>query len=811
MNTARGWGERRANAVFRKRVPPLGDFWLRPLRMSEDIAVIHDWVSREYATYWGMVGHSLEQVEAGYVEICRHAQVFLGFHNDEPAFLLECYDPAMDPVGKHYATQPGDRGMHVLVAPAERRVAGFTWTVFAVVMDFLFSDPAVRRVVVEPDVRNEKIHALNKRAGFEYQKIIELPKKTAYLAFCTRDRYAAALEKEDMAMKASIASAPDLASEHLRPEIWRTVNTLHIRKAISEFVHELLLRPKLRHTRDGWGHYVLTADKPNIEYRFRAQVLRLDHWRIDKDSIGKFDNGEPVALDALSFLVEFSETLGIGPTVLPAYMEELTSTLYAGAYKYAKAGPSAVELTRAGFQEVEAAMMEGHPTFLANSGRIGFDAADYRAYAPEAGAPVALIWLAAHKSRATFAAIDSVSYDELLEQELGSAAIESFNTRLRRQGLDPDAYLFVPVHPWQWFNKLVSIFAPDIAARLLVCLGYGADSYRAQQSIRTFFNVSHPHKHYVKTALSILNMGFMRGLSPYYMSTTPAINDHIYRLIEGDAYLAENGFTILREVASVGYRNQYYETAIETDSPYKKMLAALWRESPVPRLQPGQRLMTMAALLHVDRDGTALLPELIGSSGLDTTAWLRRYLNCYLSPLLHCFYAHDLVFMPHGENLILVLENNVPVRAFMKDIGEEAAILNSKLNLPEKVRRLSVSVPEELKVLSIFTDVFDCIFRYLSHILFEHSRYPEEQFWRAVAECVLEYERSHPESAEKFRRHDLFAPEFIRSCLNRLQLGNNQQMIDLADPAKNLKFAGTLANPIAPFRPAIARAVAEVL
>ncbi|WP_198511788.1 IucA/IucC family C-terminal-domain containing protein, partial [Bacillus subtilis] len=36
------------------------------------------------------------------------------------------------------------------------------------------------------------------------------------------------------------------------------------------------------------------------------------------------------------------------------------------------------------------------------------------------------------------------------------------------------------------------------------------------------------------------------------------------------------------------------------------------------------------------------------------------YLTCYLSPLLHCFYQHDLVFMPHGENLIMLLENNVP-------------------------------------------------------------------------------------------------------------------------------------------------------
>jgi hypothetical protein len=42
----------------------------------------------------------------------------------------------------------------------------------------------------------------------------------------------------------------------------------------------------------------------------------------------------------------------------------------------------------------------------------------------------------------------------------------------------------------------------------------------------------------------------------------------------------------------------------------------------------------------------------------------------------------------------------------------------------------------------------------------------------------------------------------MHSCLNRLQLRNNQQMVDLTDPAGNLQFAGTLRNPVAAFRDA---------
>jgi siderophore synthetase component len=552
----------------------------------------------------------------------------------------------------------------------------------------------------------------------------------------------------------------------------------------------------------GREYYRLTADQPGIEYRFYAQLLNLDHWAIDVGSLEKYVDGVPSELDAVDFMLEFREQLGIDAAMLPVYLEEIINTLYGSAYKHTKPALSAAELARADFQTVETAMTEGHPAFVANNGRIGFDALDYLDHAPEAAAPARLIWLAAHKNRAEFNCAGDLSYAELLTRELEPDTIDAFNRRLLEAGLWPDDFLFIPAHPWQWHNKLAILFAPDIADGKLVCLGYGEDRYLAQQSIRTFFNTSRPERCYVKTALSVLNMGFMRGLSPYYMRTTPAINDWIHKLIGHDPFFAEKGFGILREVAAVGYRNVRYEAAVK-DSPYHKMLAALWRESPVTRLKPGQRLMTMAALLHRDRDGAAVLPALIESSGIGISAWLQRYLRCYLQPQLHCLYAYHLVFTPHGENVILVLENNAPAGAIMKDIGEDIGLLNPETALPEPLRRLAVPVPEELVSLSIFINVFDGVFRFLAQILYEHGGYTEHEFWQQVADCILDYQRDHPQFAEKFRRYDLFAPEFARSCLNRLQLKNNREMIDLnaEEHVDCLQFAGTLRNPIAMFNP----------
>jgi siderophore synthetase component len=192
---------------------------------------------------------------------------------------------------------------------------------------------------------------------------------------------------------------------------------------------------------------------------------------------------------------------------------------------------------------------------------------------------------------------------------------------------------------------------------------------------------------------------------------------------------------------------------------------------------------------------------LIRRSGLTTTAWLTRYLRAYLVPVLHCFYRYELVFMPHGENLILVLQDGVPVRAIMKDIGEEVVLLGDTVHVPAAASRIRVEVPEQDKVLSIFTDVFDCFFRFLAAILHEHGELDQHQFWQAVAAVVVEYQEQHPELADAFARHDLFTPEFTLSCLNRLQLRNNQQMLDLTDPSGSLQLQGTLANPLARSRP----------
>jgi siderophore synthetase component len=529
----------------------------------------------------------------------------------------------------------------------------------------------------------------------------------------------------------------------------------------------------------------------------------MNHLNIEADSILKYKNEQAEVLDAVNFIYEFKVSLGISEQLLPSYIEEIISTLHGSCYKLLKENSTSKSLANSDFQTIEQAMMEGHPGFVANNGRIGYNSMDYKAYAPETGNPFRILWLAGHRDRTVYAGTKKLDYDTLIQQELGSDTLVKFNSVIEEKGANPDDYYFIPVHPWQWFNKLANLFSPEIAKGKLICVGYGPDLYQAQQSIRTLFNLSNPKKFYTKTSLSILNMGFMRGLPVFYLGTAPEMAEWLDQLLSKDEYLQEVGFGMLGEVASVSYINPYFES-FGKHNPYNKMIASLWRESPVAKLKNDEQLMTMAAFLHLDKDGKSLLSEIIKASPLSIDNWLSEYFKVYLSPLLHCFYQYDLVFMPHGENLILGLENHVPVRSFMKDITEEAVILNPDVVLPKNIERIYAEVPEDVKLLSIFIDVFDGFFRFMSAILVSSDNYEENRFWELVAECISDYQESNLHLEAKFEKYDLFANEFQLSCLNRLQLNNNKTMIDLDDPVALLQFQGKLQNPIAPYKKIIA-------
>ncbi|MHC3471156.1 GNAT family N-acetyltransferase [Streptomyces sp. 7R007] len=187
--------------VHEQTVDGFGTVRIRPLDPHGDAEVVHRWTAGPRAAFWGMNGLTRDQVAEIYAHMdtldTHHA--FLIVKDGEPVGLLQTYEPAADRVSECYEVADGDIGIHLLLAPAGPDGArpGWSAAVFAAVTAYVLKGLDRRRVVVDPDVRNDRAIARFLRQGFEAGPVVvlpevdlpdvHLPEKNAQLAFLRRE------------------------------------------------------------------------------------------------------------------------------------------------------------------------------------------------------------------------------------------------------------------------------------------------------------------------------------------------------------------------------------------------------------------------------------------------------------------------------------------------------------------------------------------------------------------------------------------------------------------------------------------------
>ncbi|WP_307844215.1 GNAT family N-acetyltransferase [Sanguibacter suaedae] len=168
------------------------DVTLEPFDVDRDAATLHAWLRDPASAFWQMTHLDADEVRAYARSVVddAHQDAWLGRVDGVPTFYVETYDPARVLLTDVHQALPGDVGMHLLVAPPPAEpVHGLTSAVMAAVVRFLLVDRGAGRVVVEPDVRNERIAAKNAAAGFRVLRRVALPGKEALLSVCTLDAF----------------------------------------------------------------------------------------------------------------------------------------------------------------------------------------------------------------------------------------------------------------------------------------------------------------------------------------------------------------------------------------------------------------------------------------------------------------------------------------------------------------------------------------------------------------------------------------------------------------------------------------------
>ncbi|GAA5630024.1 2-[(L-alanin-3-ylcarbamoyl)methyl]-3-(2-aminoethylcarbamoyl)-2-hydroxypropanoate synthase [Acinetobacter calcoaceticus] len=449
---------------------------------------------------------------------------------------------------------------------------------------------------------------------------------------------------------------------------------------------------------------------------------------------------------------------------------------------------------------LESYLMDGHPYHPCYKSRVGFSLQDNVRYGVEFAQPMALVWLAVHQKLVAENHSSHIETEAFFKEQLNAQDLIQFQQQLDKQTQNAAEYVWIPVHPWQWENHLISIFAEEIADQDIIHLGHSQDRYLAQQSLRTVTNLQHPEKPYIKLSMSLTNTSSSRVLAKHTVMNGPIITDWLQRLIDQSETAQQLDFAVLREVygLSVDFTRLPASHAQQTYGT----IGCLWRESVHQYLREGEDAIPLNGVSHIQKDGQALIAPWLQHYGVEQ--WTRQLLKVVITPLIHLLFAEGIATESHGQNIILVHQQGWPTRVLLKDFHDGVRYSPAHLAHPELAPELDQLPPEHAKTNSmsfILTDDLDgirdfscaCLFFVaLTDIaIFLNQTYSvaEQDFWQWAAEVIQEYQQQHPEHHQRYQIFDVFAEKLrIESLTKRRLFGDGRIQIKFVD------------NPLAPFK-----------
>ncbi len=544
---------------------------------------------------------------------------------------------------------------------------------------------------------------------------------------------------------------------------WRQVNREMVAKILAELEYERTLSAE-EETPGCWA-----IQLGNETWRFSAKRGIWGWLHIDPQTLTSH-SGAPV--EAESALRQLAIVLQMNDFQTAEHMEDLYATLRGDLQLLeARHELSADALIALDPDELQC-LLCGHPKFIFNKGRRGWGLDALRQYAPEYRGRFRLHWVAVRQDLLIWSANDDCDINALLASAMDSTERERFKQCWQKLSLDGH-WLPVPLHPWQWQQKIAIHFLPQLARGEIVELGEFGDEYLAQQSLRTLTNVSRSAPFDIKLTLTIYNTSCYRGIPGKYIKAGPLASRWLKQQFAQDATLKKMGAQILDEPAAGYLTHTGYSALPEAPYRYQEMFGVIWRENPSCYLHEGEQAVMMAALMETDSTGRPLIGAWIKQSGLSAEAWLTKMFEAVVIPFYHLMCRYGVALIAHGQNITLVMQEHIPQRIMLKDFQGDMRLLDQDFpeaaSLPQQVKDVTVRLSADYLIHDLQTGHFVTVLRFISRLT-EQCGVSETRFYQLLAGVLQSYMALHPQMAERFALFDLFKPQIIRVVLNPVKL-----------------------------------------
>ncbi|MGI8315603.1 GNAT family N-acetyltransferase [Halobacillus mangrovi] len=157
----------------------------------EDVGKIHKWMNEDHVhPYWNLnipLESFKEHLKKALAD--SHQTLYMGLVDQQVMSYWEAYWVRGDVVEKTYSSSPYDQGVHLLIGERAFLGKGYSLPLLREMVRFQFQNLNTKKVVAEPDIRNEKMIHVFKKCGFKPVKPIQLPDKTGLLMFCDREEF----------------------------------------------------------------------------------------------------------------------------------------------------------------------------------------------------------------------------------------------------------------------------------------------------------------------------------------------------------------------------------------------------------------------------------------------------------------------------------------------------------------------------------------------------------------------------------------------------------------------------------------------